>query len=60
MTFAPNENVVFVDFTTLSDATAEGTETFSAVLSNPPERVTIGASTATVDITEEDCECVTV
>ena len=60
VTFAPNENVVFVEFTTLSNAIVEGTETFSAVLSNPPERVTIGTSTATVNIIETRRECVVV
>ena len=42
-------------FSTESDSTVEGTETFSAIISNAPARVSLGASTATVDITEQ-CE----
>ena len=44
-------------FFTESDSTIEGPEIFSAVISNAPARVSLGASIATVDITEEQCEC---
>ena len=43
-------------FFTESDSTIEGPETFSAIISNAPARVSFGASISTVDITEEQCE----
>ena len=44
-------------FSTMNDSVVEGTETFSAVISNALAGVTLGASTAIVDITEDQGEC---
>ena len=44
-------------FFTVNDSTIEGPETFSAVISNAPARVTLGASIATVNINEVQGEC---
>ena len=56
--FAPGQSEAFVPFFTRNDSVIEDTERFSAVISNPSAGVTLGASTATVDITETQGKCV--
>ena len=54
VTFQPVETVQFVNFTSLSDNIAEGTEVLTAVLSNPSARAMIGQQgIAMINITED-------
>lgn len=50
MTFNPGQTLETVSVPTLSDAIAENTEQFIAVLSDASTGITIGDDTATVDI----------
>ena len=50
VTFAPDESEKRVTIQTSADSVLEGTEQFSAVLSSPPDRVTITQDTADVSI----------
>ena len=56
VTFGPTDTEQFVLVSTQSDSTVEGDERFTAVLSNPSERITLRNPTATVDIIEEVCK----
>ena len=50
VTFAPDESEKRVTIQTSADNVLEGTEQFSAVLSSPPDRVTITQDTADISI----------
>ena len=52
VTFAPDESEKRVTIQTSADNVLEGTEQFSAVLSSPPDRVTITQDTADISIEE--------
>ena len=52
MTFAPDESEKRVTIQTIADSVLEGTEQFSAVLSSPPDRVTITQDRADISIEE--------
>ena len=52
VTFAPDESEKRVTIQTSVDNVLEGTEQFSAVLSSPPDRVTITQDTADISILE--------
>ena len=52
VTFAPDESEKRVTIQTGADNVLEGTEQFSAVLSSPPDRVTITHDTADISIEE--------
>ena len=60
MTFQPTETSQIVMVPILSDTRLEGVEQFTAVLSLPAGQVgvTLGADTATVEITDDDCKLV--
>ena len=61
VTFAPDESEKRVTIQTSADSVLEGTEQFSAVLSSPPDRVTITQDTADISIQEtRDGMCVCV
>ena len=53
VTFAPDESEKRIIIETSSDNVLEGTEQFSAVLSSPPDRVTITQDTADISIQED-------
>ena len=52
VTFAPDESEKRITIQTSADSVLEGTEQFSAVLSSPPDRVTITQDTADISIEE--------
>ena len=58
MTFQPTEVSQIVMVPILDDNSLEGVEQFTAVLSLPPGQggVMLGDNTATVEITDDDCE----
>ncbi len=53
VTFLPGQTTVVVPVPTISDATVEAVEQFTATLSDPSEGVQLGDSEATVSITED-------
>ena len=58
MTFAPSEDSQVVMVPIIDDSVGEGVEQFTAQLSVPPGQsgVVLGASIATVEITDDDCK----
>ena len=60
MTFQPTETSQIVMVPILSDTRLEGVEQFTAVLSQTAGQVGVilGADTATVEITDDDCKLV--
>ena len=60
MTFQSTETSQIVMVPILADDTLEGVEQFIAMLSLPGGQVgvVLGANMATVEITDDDCECV--
>jgi len=60
VTFQSTETSQIVMVPILADDILEGVEQFTAMLSLPAGRVgvVLGANMATVEITDDDCECV--
>jgi len=60
VTFQPMETTQIVMVPILADDNLEGVERFTAMLSLPAGQVgvVLGANMATVEITDDDCECV--
>ena len=60
MTFQPTETSQIVMVPILNDNRLEGVEQFTAMLTLPAGQVgvTLGADTATVEITDDDCKLV--
>ena len=60
VTFQPGETSLIVMVPILIDNRLEGVEQFTAMLSLPAGQVgvVLGANMATVEITDDDCECV--
>lgn len=60
LVFQPGETEILVPVTIVDNDVLEPDEQFSAVLSNPGERVDLGMDTAEVNIIDDDgmCTCV--